>query len=241
VTLATTSALGAFSVSPSGPWTPTLTLTIPAGTSTASFYYQDTVAGTPTLSALLLGQPPATQTVTVVAGAPATIAISPRDARVVGGRTQTFAATVADAYGNPSSEPVTWTLGSAVFGTLNPTTGPSTTFTATPTVAGRTRIRATVGTLQATSALTVVRPPVTLGGVLTRRIRGQLVVTVWFVRGSVRARGVRVTLVVRRGSSIVAHVSGRTDARGRLVWRSRHQLPPAHYTVRAAVRTSSTS
>ena len=241
VTLTTTSAQGVFSTSPSGPWTPSVTLTIPAGSSSASVYYQDTTAGTPTLSALLPGQPPATQTVTVVAAAPASIAISPTSASVLAGRSQLFTATVADAYGNPSSAPVAWSLASAAFGTLSPATGPSTTFTASATVGGTTRITATVDGLQAAASVTVLPAPVALGGVLRRWRQGHLVVTVWFVRGRVRARGVPVTLVVRRGSSVVAHLSSRTDTRGRLVWRSRHPLPRGSYSVKAAVRARSTS
>src|SRR5581483_12078980 len=73
VTLTTTSTKGQFSTSPSGPWTSTLTVTIPAGASSTGFYYQDTQAGTPTISATLAGQPPATQVETVVAGAPWTL------------------------------------------------------------------------------------------------------------------------------------------------------------------------
>jgi hypothetical protein len=240
VTLSTTSAHGAFSTSAAGPWTPTLTLTIPAGASSASFSYQDTTAGTPTLSALLPGQPPATQTVTVVAAAPATLAVAPRAATVTGGRTQLFSASVADAYGNPSSAPVAWALSVPALGSLAPVNGAATTFTASVTAAGRGRVTATVGSLHAAATLAVVRPPARIGGTLTRRVHGHVVVTVWVVRGSARARGVLVSVTVRRGSSLVARVAARTDARGRVVWRSRRPLPAGRYAVKAAIRSRST-
>jgi len=241
LTLTTTSTRGAFSTSPTGPWTPTLTLTVPAGASSASFYYQDTAAGTPTLSAVLPGQPPATQTVTVVAAAPATLSLSPRAATVTGGHRQLFSASVADAYGNPSSAPVTWALTVPTLGTLAPRTGTSTTFTASASAAGRGRVTATVAGLSASTTVTVVRPPARIGGTLTRRVRGHLVVTVSVVRGSARARGVPVSLTVRRGSSLVARVHGRTDATGRFVWRSRHKLPPGRYVAKASLRSRSTA
>jgi len=241
INLTTTSPHGAFSTSASGPWTPTLALTIPAGASSASFYYQDTTAGTPTISATLPGQPPATQTVTVVAAAPAAIDVSPHAAVVVGGKQRLFSAEVADAFGNPSAVPVTWTLSVPALGTLAPATGSSTTFTGSTTAAGRGRVTATVGSLSATAVVSVVRPPAHVGGTLTRHVHGRLVVTVWVVRGTARARGVPVSFVVRRGSSVIARVSGRTDAHGRIVWRSKHALPAGHYTVKAVIRSRSTA
>jgi hypothetical protein len=46
---------------------------------------------------------------------------------------------------------------------------------------------------------------------------------------------------VRRGSSVIARVSGRTDVHGRIVWRSKHVLPAGRYTVKAAIRSRSTA
>jgi hypothetical protein len=46
---------------------------------------------------------------------------------------------------------------------------------------------------------------------------------------------------VRRGSSVVAAVLGRTKHDGRLIWRSKTQLPRAHYVARAIVRSASTA
>jgi len=241
VTLTSSSTRGAFATTTAGPFAPSVTLTIPAGSSSVSFYYQDTVAGTPTISASIAGQPPATQVETVTPAAPVSITVAPRSTTVVGGSTRLFAAHVTDQYGNPSTAPVTWALSVPALGTLAPTTGASTTLTASLSAAGRGRITATVGTLSSAAIVTVVRPPARIGGTLTRHIKGHLVVTVWVVRGTKRVRGISVSLLVRRGSSVIAHVTGDTDVHGRFIWRSRHPLPAGHYTVRAAIRSRSTA
>jgi hypothetical protein len=241
VALASTSSTGQFATSPNGPWSPILNLTIPAGGSSASFYYQDTTAGTPTISATLAGQPPATQVETVVAAEPAHLTVLPRTATVVGGGKRLLSARVSDRFGNPSTAPVSWKLSPAALGSVGPSSGSSTTFSASASAAGRGRVTASVGDLSATVLVKVVRPPARIGGTLTRRIAGHLVVTVWVVRGKTRASGVPVSFVVRHGSSVVARVTGRTDAHGRVVWRSRNPLPAGHYTVKAAIRSRSTA
>jgi hypothetical protein len=71
VTVSSSSATGAFSAAASGPWSTTLTLAIPQGSSSAAFFYNDATAGTPTITAVLDGGASATQTETV-APAPGT-------------------------------------------------------------------------------------------------------------------------------------------------------------------------
>jgi hypothetical protein len=62
VSLTSSSPEGRFSTSPTGPWMPTLTVTIPAGSDTApSVYYTDTLAGSPVLTASALGTDSGTQ------------------------------------------------------------------------------------------------------------------------------------------------------------------------------------
>ena len=56
VSVASSSSGGSFSSSPSGPWTPTLTLTVPAGSTSATFYMLDTAVGTPTVTATIGAQ-----------------------------------------------------------------------------------------------------------------------------------------------------------------------------------------
>jgi hypothetical protein len=242
VTLSSTSVHGQFSTAATGPWTPALTLTIPAGSSTASFYYQDTTAGTPTISATLAGQPPTQQTVTVVAGAATALTIEPKGVTIVGGKKRSFTARATDGYGNPTGAAVTWSLVSPKLGTLSPRSGPATTLTASGAAAGRARLTATLGSLSASTSITVTRPPARIAYVLTRQTKkGTLIVTVRALRGTKAAAGLSVSLVVRHGSSIVGRAAGRTDKTGRFIWRSKHPLPRAHYTVKAAIRSRSTS
>jgi hypothetical protein len=67
VTVSSSSATGVFSTAASGPWSTTLTLAIPQGSSSAAFFYNDATAGTPTITAVLDGGASATQTETVAA------------------------------------------------------------------------------------------------------------------------------------------------------------------------------
>jgi hypothetical protein len=69
VTLSSSSSTGLFSTSPGGPWTPTLTLTIPPGGQGAGFYTMDSSPGSPTLTSDL-GGALATQVETVAAPTP---------------------------------------------------------------------------------------------------------------------------------------------------------------------------
>src|SRR5207245_1265250 len=56
VTLSSSSSGGTFATSTSGPWSGTLTVTVSTGNSSSpSFYYQDTRAGSPTLTAVASG------------------------------------------------------------------------------------------------------------------------------------------------------------------------------------------
>ncbi len=236
VTLTTTSTKGQFSTSPSGPWTSTLTVTIPAGSTSTAFYYQDTAAGTPTISAAIAGQPAATQVETVTAAAPVKLTVKPRAVVVVGGSRRPLAAEVVDKFGNPSTAPVTWSVSSPKFGTVTPATGGSTTFAASWTASGRVHVKASVNGLSSAALITVKLAPARLGGTLARHIDGHEVVTVWVVRGPKRVKGVPVSFTVRHGSSIVARVSARTDAHGRVTWRSTRPVPAGRYTVKAAIR-----
>jgi hypothetical protein len=70
LTLSSDAPTGTFAPSSSGPWSPTLTLPIPAGSSAGSFFYSDTAAGTPTLTARLDDGGLASQTEQVAAPAP---------------------------------------------------------------------------------------------------------------------------------------------------------------------------
>jgi hypothetical protein len=155
VTFATSSSRGAFSTAASGPWTPTLSVTIPAGASSASVFYTDTLAGSAAISASLAGQPPATQTESVTAGALAQLSVTPASATVRYGRSVNLTATGSDAYGNAVATAPAWTLSSTAYGRLYPA-GAAATFTAANRT-GWVTVTASSGGVNATARLSVVR------------------------------------------------------------------------------------
>jgi hypothetical protein len=156
VTLSSSSAQGTFSSSSTGAWSSTLSVTIPAGSSTTpSFYYEDTKADTPTLTASASGSTSGTQAESVNAGPLASIVLSPSSATVATGGAQAFGASGADAYGNPVGvSSAAWSVSPTSLGSVSPPTGSSTTFTAGAN-AGSGSVTASVGTIQGSGALTV--------------------------------------------------------------------------------------
>jgi Divergent InlB B-repeat domain/PASTA domain len=132
VTLSSSSPQGEFASNPAGPWSSTLSVPIPAGASTTpGFYYEDTQAGAPTLTASSSGSTNVTQTETVNPGPLASIGVSPSSATVATGGTQIFDASASDAYGNPIIvSGAAWSVSPSSLGTISPSTGSTTTFTA---------------------------------------------------------------------------------------------------------------
>ncbi|MHB1784144.1 MAG: hypothetical protein ACYCTE_15915 [Acidimicrobiales bacterium] len=154
VDLATSSSGGGFSTSSSGTFSTTLQLPVAAGsTPTERFYYEDTVAGTPTVTASATGWATGSLSATVAAGPLASIAVSPSSATVAEGATQTFTATGADSYGNPVSVDPSWTT-NVSGGSFSPTSGPSTTFTAGST-SGSGTVTAAQGSAGGSANVTV--------------------------------------------------------------------------------------
>jgi hypothetical protein len=145
---------GTFATSPGGPWSKTLSLTIPQGeTASPGFYYEDTAAGNPTLSASASGITSGSQTETVQAGALDSVTVSPGSVTVTVGGSQSFTANGQDAYGNPIDvSNASWTTTAP--GTVSPTNGSSTVFTAGSTAGGGS-VTATVGSLSNSAAVTV--------------------------------------------------------------------------------------
>jgi hypothetical protein len=234
IALTSSSPQGLFSTSPAGPWTPTLSATVPGGSSNAIVYYEDTTAGTPTISAAIPGQPAATQTETVTPGAAATIAVRAGATKVLQGGQVRLTAKVQDALHNAVTTAPTWTVSPATLGRVA-TVGGIPTFVAGKTTAGTATITATSGAATATTRIVVAAPPPRLASVRTTFVKGHAVVTVKVVAGSKPAHGVRIDLRVRKGSSAIAHVSGRTNAAGLFVWRSHRKLPRQHYVVKATI------
>jgi hypothetical protein len=157
VTLSASSAQGALSPSPAGPWSPTLAVTIPAGsTVTPSFYYMDTRAGSPALTASWGGATSGTQTEAVDPGPLRSIAVSPATAKVAARAGQALDASGADAYGNPVDvSRAVWSVTPHSLGAVSPSTGASTTLTAGAR-SQRGSVSASVGGVEGNASVTVV-------------------------------------------------------------------------------------
>jgi hypothetical protein len=155
ITVGSSSATGSFATGPSGPWSSSLTLNMPAGSTTSSgFYYSDTRAGQPVLTASAGGYTTATQTETVRAAALASIAITPASSQVRLGGHASVSATGGDRYGNSVPVSPTWTVSPAL-GTFSPNPGNPVTFTARTTGSGT--VTATVGVVSGRATITVTR------------------------------------------------------------------------------------
>jgi hypothetical protein len=128
VTLRSSSSRGTFATSPAGPWTPTLTLSVAPGVA-ATFYYRDTLAGSYTVTASATGATAGTQDVTVTAGPPARVALESGPIGVPVRTSRPFSATVRDAFGNPLTATISWSITPRALGSIT-AKGNTATFTA---------------------------------------------------------------------------------------------------------------
>jgi hypothetical protein len=182
-TLSSSSAQGQFSASTAGPWSPTLPVTISASQTTSpSFYYRDTKAGSATLTASASGVTGTTQSETVNAGPAASVTVAPTGATLPAGGTQLFTATAKDGFNNPvSAAGATWST-NVPGGSVAPTTGASTTFTA-GTTAGSGSVTATVGGVPGSATVTVTTAPSAPRNLVASAQRGRIVLS-WIGSGS---------------------------------------------------------
>jgi hypothetical protein len=150
VTLSSSSAGGTFATSSGGPWTSTLAVEVPTGSTDAVFYYRDTVAGAPAISASAPGRTTAQQVETVTPGSLARIAVSTPTLTLRRGLTYPFSASGFDAYGNAVA---IWPHWSATMGKLSKLDGTSTTYK--PDKLGTATITATSGVVTASVRVTV--------------------------------------------------------------------------------------
>jgi len=234
VTLTSSSAKGQFSTSATGPWTPTLTVTIPAGASTTPFYYLDTAAGSPTITAATTPAGAGVQVETVSPAAPTSVSVTPATATVGPDTPATFTATVADAFGNSGPATAVWSLDPPALGRITSTAAGAVTLTGAGTP-GSGRLIAQVGAVTGAATVTFAPPPVALRSVTSKILKGHLVVTARVVSRGKPAQGVLVTLQIRKGSSLVGRFHGKTGVKGQVVWRSRGKLPRARYLVKATL------
>jgi hypothetical protein len=161
--VSSSSSGGVFSASSGGATTNTLPVSIPAGSSSATFYYGDTVAGTPTLTAAASGLAPGTQSETIKPGPPTKLAFTsnPFTAGTGTSAKQPFTVAMEDTFGNAATSTtattvnLTSTSGTGIFAA----TSGGTTVTKVTIPANNTSIIAyygdtTSGTVTLTAAAT---------------------------------------------------------------------------------------
>lgn len=152
VSVTSSSNNGSLATSPSGPWSSSLTLSVPAGSTRASFYYDDTRVGQPVLTASASGYSNATQTETVTAAALANVVVTPTSAQVRVGGQVSFSAAGRDRYGNSVSVTPSWSI-SPTLGSFSPNPGNPVTFTAG--AAGTGTVTASVGAISGQASVMV--------------------------------------------------------------------------------------
>jgi hypothetical protein len=228
VDLATSSSGGGFSTSSSGTFSSTLSLSVQSGNkATGSFYYMDTVAGSPTVTASATGWATGSLAVTVDPGALASIAVSPASATVAEGGSQTFTATGADSYGNPVTVDPSWTT-TVSGGSFNSTSGSSTTFTAGST-SGSGTVTATQNGVSGSASVTVsalasMTASVTNGSTIRKGPNYRTPITVAAADATTSAplSGANVALDVYSGScstgTLVSSGSGTTGSNGQVAF-----------------------
>jgi hypothetical protein len=222
ITLTSSSPQGQFSTAPTGPWSSTLTLTMPAGSNAAGpFYYQDTRADSPVLTAAAFGVTSGTQTETVQPGPAVSVNVTPATATVNARATQTLTASGVDSFGNAFPVTATWSVDPADLGTLKPLSGPTTTFTGGGR-AGTGTVTATAGALSGSSTVTVRPGSISAASVRYGIGKKVLLVSVVMVdTGRRPVAGALVSVLVRRRGYAYFSGHGRTAANGRAIFRIR--------------------
>jgi hypothetical protein len=152
--LQSSSPAGVFASSSAG--TPATTASIPAGETSAAFYYGDTVAGTPTITLSPPGLPSTTQTETITPAAPFAVMLTPANSTILMGGSQAYTVVALDAFGN--------TIGNVTDQSRIEAAGPSGIDTCpdglcTPTLTGPLQVAAAYDNLHATATLTVDEAP----------------------------------------------------------------------------------
>ncbi|MBN1191539.1 MAG: hypothetical protein JXA46_17415 [Dehalococcoidales bacterium] len=125
VDLSSTSIDGKFDTSSYGPFDGTITsVSIPSGSNSANFYYKDTTAGNPTITAESTGFSSDSQSETINPGpkTQVTWGIQPPSSVDAGDTWNSFTAIIADQYGNRTDETDTVTISpssGSLYGTLS--------------------------------------------------------------------------------------------------------------------------
>ncbi len=189
VALATSSARGDLAPTANGPWTHTLDVVLPEGATDAAFYYRDRAAGAATLTASASGRVAAALQVHVAAAALATLTLAPEQATVGLGGSQQFAASGADAYGNPVSPSVAWSVSVGTPGTISP----SGLFVADAVSAGSGDVLATAGGVTGSASIVVTAPSLRLQAISFGPLAARTFGDADFPLGAIASSGLAVS------------------------------------------------
>jgi hypothetical protein len=203
VTLSSSSIRGTFSTSPSGPWSSTVSLTIAPGTGTSpAFYYEDTVAGSPALTASATGATSGTLAVTITSGSIVSLTVKPASSIVPARTTKSFTAIGTDSFGNKLSVNASWTLDPPALGTVAPRTGGASTFTSGRQPGGGTitaSVLTAAGPVSGAADVQVVPARIEIGSIRYLSRKNVVLVRVAIVDGAGKpVSGTTVGIVVRR-------------------------------------------
>jgi len=225
ITLRSNSPRGQFSLAPTGPWTATLVLSIPAGGSAVGpFYYLDTRAGVSTITASAFGVTSGTQSETIIPGAPVSMKVTSGMRTVAAGASTPLSAIGTDQYGNAVPVTASWTVAPAELGKFQPASGSTVNFTA-GAKGGSGMVTATGGGFSASAPITVAPGQLWVAGIRYGIGAGK---TLLVTASLVDARGrpvpnAYVSVLVRRRGYPFATGRGTTLPTGRKTFRIRHK------------------
>jgi hypothetical protein len=219
VALTSGSPDGRFSLSPSGPWATSISVTIPTGgTATPPFYYLDTRAAQSQIRATATGATTATQIEAVGPGPLSRLMVDPGTATIGPRGSRRFAVAAEDAFGNPLTARPTWSVRPAGLAVAKPKTN-TTTMVRAEGRGGIGRVIAQAGAVSASASLRVGPGPIRVSSIRYSARRTVVRVTASVVEaGGSPARGVRTSVVVRRNGRGVFSASKRTDAAGKTTY-----------------------
>src|SRR5262249_13906723 len=189
--------------------------------STRNVYYEDTKAGSPTVTASASGYGSANQAQTIAAGPLASLSVTPGSATVPVGATLRYTPNGADTYGNAVTVTPSWSTSPAL-GSFSPNPGSTSTFTASTPGSGT--VTATVGSLTATSTLAVVTTPTVRVSSVTYAnlcLFGPLPTTTTLATGGGQpVSGASVWILIYRNGTPYATGSSSTASTGKVTFSS---------------------
>jgi hypothetical protein len=220
VTMSSSSPQGTFSTTPTGPWSGTLSLAIAAGTSTSgAFYYEDTRAGSPVLTASAPETTSGTQTETVTPGPAVSLVVTPTSATVRARGSAQFSASGQDSFGNPFPVSAMWSLTPKTIGSVSSSVGSAIMFTALRTLGDgmvTASLATATGTLSATATVHVIPGLVRVGLVFQGRMGFFLVSIRTTDSAGLSVSDARVSITLLRNGRPLLARRVRTGSAGRV-------------------------